>query len=151
MAASKKAAKGKRKPAAKKKKPQEKANQAAGVVTYEQFPGLDSLGDGETIRGFVDAVEGAFEALHQPRGGLGGADEDTAEGNTDVTLSDFRTWADTVEDRMEFMGLQRCNTNLPPANAARDVVIDGVGLQKWTRRVYARFAALGEVLPDPNE
>jgi hypothetical protein len=115
-------------------------------VRAPDYPGLINLSDGERARKFVEAVEGAFEALHQAPGGLGGPDEEGAKEDTPFTTADFRTWADSVEDRMEYMGLGRQSTGLPPAGAARGIELDETAFKRWTQRVWARFAALGQVI-----
>lgn len=107
----------------------------------EPWPGMTSIGEGDDVRKFVTAVEDAFEALNQPSGPAVW-DEDEEE-ELPIDQARFTEWAKTVEERMEYMGLQRQAPNLPKTPSTP---IDVPALQNWTKRVWARFAALGQVI-----
>lgn len=118
-----------------------------------EFEGLDDVKDTEALREFIDAVEEAFGALHQASVTLDEEEEIDDKSLGGAWLSD---WAQTVEERFNFMGINRRATNMPtnpapsvPAGVAPG--FDSPGLKIWTKSVWARFAALGQVLPVGEE
>lgn len=106
------------------------------VIVGALWPGLEDLGD---AREFIQGVEDAFEALDQPYAEL--SDEDEEEES--ITPAEFREWADTVENRLEYMGISKAHFRAPSAPKAP---IEVEALKDWTRRVWARFAALGQTV-----
>ena len=110
----------------------------------EAWKGLDSIGDGDKVRSFIEQVEKAFEALHQPVENF--ADDEDEEKPIDQAR--FVEWVERVEERMEDMGLAHRAHGLPDKPG---IPIDAAALQKWTRYVYTRFAGKGQVLPEPGE
>jgi hypothetical protein len=122
---------------AKKKAKKEEKNKGKA----KRFPGLSTLA-GEPIAKFIASVEDAFEALRQP--GFGAAGDESPE--APVSRERFEEWAESVGARFEYMGQTRLGTDLGTTVGKAP---DPAALTDWTRRVWARFAALGQILPDP--
>jgi hypothetical protein len=128
----------------------EKGKDMVGENRGIKWPGLTTINNAEGIRWFVEAVEAAFAALHQPSGTLDEAlkgDKSKDGEPTPISQTRFVEWAHTVEDRMEYMGLAHISLGLPEKHQTE---IEPAALVKWTKRVWARFAALGQVIDSPE-